>query len=89
MELQKEPAQARRGLDYVTATFFAATERKHQTQFDELLSLCDEIAPTWEFRESGSSAHFERVFMNDMGMRLETTEPNSSSGRNRGTSSLS
>ena len=89
MELLKEPAQARRGIDYATATYFAATSRRQQIQFGELMDIADEIAPNWAFREIGSSAHFERVFMNDMGIRLEMTELSSSVGRNRGTSIIS
>lgn len=75
MELVKEPAQERRGLDYVVATFSASTPKKQQDQFDSLLELAEEIAPTWNFTDRGSSRHYERVFQNELGVRVELTEP--------------
>ena len=88
-ELVHEPAQARRGLDYVVASFFAASPRRQQAQFSELCDLVDEIAPDWGFSEAGSSPHFERVFRSDLGARIELTESGSLGARNNGATCLS
>ena len=88
-ELLNEPAQERRGLDYVVASFFAATPRKQQAQFGEICDLVDEIAPDWGFREAGASPHFERVFRSELGARIELTEIGSTGQRNNGATSLS
>lgn len=84
MELVKEPPQARRGIDYAVAVFYAATPKRQQDQFDQLLELADEIAPTWAFTEKGQSQHYELVFANDLGIRLELTPVDSLGGRNKG-----
>jgi len=89
MELVKEPAQARRGLDYVVASFFAASERKQQLQFNELCDICEEIAPNWHFTESGASPHYERVFRNDLGARIELTTVGAVGHRNCASACLS
>lgn len=78
MELAKEPPQERRGIDYLVAVFYAATTRRQQQQFSDICDLVDEISPNWGFTERGSSPHYERVFQNDLGVRIELTEVNSS-----------
>ena len=88
-DLVHEPPQERRGLDYVVASFFAASPKRQQFQFNEICDLVEGIAPDWGFRETGSSPHFERVFRNDLGARIELTEVDSSGSRNTGGSSLS
>ena len=75
MELVKEPPQERRGLDYVTAVYSAATERTQQEQFDELVAISEGIAPNWVISERGSSRHYERCFASELGFRIELTEP--------------
>jgi len=89
MELVQEPEQERRGLDYVVASFFAASPRLQQQQFNEMLELVDDIAPSWDFREAGSSPHFERVFRNELGARIELTETEQGKLRNTGRATLS
>ena len=84
MQLVKEPPQARRGIDYAVAVFYAATPKRQQEQFDELLAIADEIAPNWSFDKRGSSLHYELVFANDVGIRLELTPVDSIGGRNKG-----
>lgn len=84
VKLLKEPPQARRGIDYLVAIYYAATPARQQEQFDEILQLADEIAPNWAFKEAGNSPHFECVFTNDVGIRIELTPPTSISGRNKG-----
>ena len=88
-ELVHEPPQERRGLDYVVATFFAASPRRQQVQFNELLELVESIAPGWGFVEAGSSPHYERVFRNELGARIELTESGAFGSRNHGTSCIS
>lgn len=53
------------------------------------MSIAEEIAPTWNFRESGSSPHYERVFRTDLGARIELTEAKSTGSRNKGGTTLS
>lgn len=74
MELVKEPPQERRGLDFVTAVYSAATEKTQQEQFDALVSMSEEIAPNWVISERGASRHYERCFANEVGLRIELTE---------------
>lgn len=64
--------------------FYAANGDKQQEQFDEILQICDEIAPNWPFREGGNNPHFRRVFLSDVGFRIELTEPDELGARNRG-----
>lgn len=89
MDLVKEPPQARRGIDYAVAVFFAATPTRQMKVFGDICDLVDEICPNWGFSEVGSSPHYERVFMNDLGVRIELTENASISGRNSGSTCLS
>ena len=89
MELVHEPPQARRGLDYVVATFFAASPRRQQGQFNDLCDLVEDISPGWNFSEAGSSPHYERVFRSELGARIELTESGSQGTRNNGASCLS
>ena len=88
-ELVHEPPQARRGLDYVVATFHAASPRRQQSQFDDICSLVEDIAPGWNFSEAGSSPHYERVFRTDLGARIELTEVGSLGHRNPGNGTVS
>ena len=74
MELVKEPAQERRGLDYVTAVYSAATERVQQEQFDALVAISEDVAPNWVISERGASRHYERCFATECGFRIELTE---------------
>ena len=89
MKLVKEPPQARRGIDYLVAIYYAATPLMQQEQFDQILAMSDEIAPNWPFREIGNSPHFECVFSNDVGIRIELTPPESLGARNKGTMCVS
>ena len=73
----------------MVASFFAASPTRQQFQFNEICDLVESIAPDWGFRETGSSPHFERVFRNDLGARIELTEADSSGSRNTGGSSVS
>ena len=84
MQLVKEPPQARRGIDYAVAVFHAATPKRQQAQFDELLALAEEVAPTWTFEQRGNSQHYELVFTNEIGIRLELTPVDSIGARNKG-----
>lgn len=84
MDLLKEPAQERRGLDYVVAVFFSASARRQQEAFDACLAVCESIAPGWAFQERGASPHYERVFANDLGARIELTECDQIGARNVG-----
>lgn len=84
VELVKEPPQARRGIDYAVAVFHASTGKLQQQQFDQLLEVSDEIAPNWVFEQRGSSPHYELVFANEIGIRLELTPVDSINARNKG-----
>jgi uncharacterized protein YceK len=84
VKLVKEPPQARRGIDYLVAIYYAATTQTQQEQFDEILNLADEIAPNWSFREAGQSPHFETVFSNEVGIRIELTPVECLGARNKG-----
>ena len=77
MELVKEPPQERRGLDYVTAVYYAANERVQQEQFDALVAIHESIAPNWVITERGASRHYERCFQSETGFRIEFSEPGS------------
>ena len=74
MELVKEPPQERRGLDYVTAVYSAATERIQQEQFDALVAVSEDVAPNWVISERGASRHYERCFASETGFRIELSE---------------
>ena len=89
MELIKEPPQARRGVDYLVAVFYAASQPRHQEIFDQVMTICEEIQPNWPFIKAGSSPHYESVFSNQLGMRIELTTCDSIGGRNKGSICLS
>ena len=89
MNLLKEPCQERRGIDYAVAIFYGNSGKDHQRLFDEILALCEDIAPGWSFEKRGSSPHFEIVISNDLGIRIELTPPDSIGERNRGAICLS
>ena len=88
-ELVNEPAQERRGLDYVVASFYAASARRQQSQFDDICGLVEDIAPGWNFAEAGSSPHYERVFRSELGARIELTEIGQNSSRLNGATCVS
>ena len=89
MDLLKEPAQERRGIDYAVCTFFAASPTKQQDQFDQMVEWVEGITPSWGFTETGASPHYERVFRTDLGARIEMTEVGSVMSRNASQACLS
>lgn len=84
MDLVKEPCQERRGLDYVVVMFYGATPQRQQKIFDACLAICEAVAEGWAFQERGASPHFQRVFTNDLGARIELTECDQLGARNVG-----
>lgn len=79
-----EECQARRGIDYASAVFISATHRHQQEVFDFCCSVAEDIESSFDWRESGRSAHFGRCFSHATGARLEMTELEGGVGRNPG-----
>lgn len=84
-----EPCQARRGLDYASVVYVSATDRHQREVFEHCCALGEEIESSWDWSESGRSAHFGRCFTHPTGMRVELTEHGSACGRNPGMTLLS
>ena len=78
-ELQlKERCQESRRVDYASLSFHVGTVRKLQTSFDEVLSCLEQLPGGSSFEESARpSMHYDRVFINDLGCRIELTPPES------------
>ena len=78
-----EPCQESRRIDYATAVFFSATPTHQREVFEFALDVGEELSD-FAFMERGQSPHFDRVFCNDMGTRIELTEVGSTNSRNPG-----
>ena len=79
-----EFAQERRGLDYATAVFVSTTDKNQQEVFDQVLEIADDVGSNFSFRQAGSSPHFEMVFINDLGLRIELSPATGRGVRNPG-----
>lgn len=84
----EEPG-ARRGLDFASAVYSSATPRHQREVFDFCINLGEEMESSWDWSESGRSAHFGRCFTHPIGLRVEFTELDGGQGRNPGLTLLS
>lgn len=76
-ELQlKERCQESRRVDYASLSFHVGSASKLQTAFDEVLSCLEQLPAGDSFEESSRpSMHYDRVFVNSLGCRIELTPP--------------
>lgn len=79
-----EPPQESRRVDYATAVFVSASAAHQREVFDFCVSVGEQLSDVHPFSERGSSPHFDRVFTQDLGIRIELTEYGSGRGRNPG-----
>ena len=82
--LVKEPQQERRGVDYASLSFFSAANSHQEALFDGIIRLFDDLWPTGQWEERGSSPHYQHVFVHVTGSRIELTPPSIEGARNTG-----
>lgn len=82
-----EPCQESRRIDYATAVFYSATPSHQRDLFEFAIDVGEQLAD-FPFREKGQSPHFDRVFSNDLGVRIEITPVGASNSRNPGLTAL-
>ena len=82
-----EPCQESRRIDYATAVFYSATPAHQRELFEFAIDVGEQLAD-FPFREKGQSPHFDRVFSNDLGVRIEITPVGAANSRNPGLTAL-
>ena len=82
-----EPCQESRRVDYATAVFYSATPTHQKNLFEFVIDVGESLAD-FSFHEKGQSPHFDRVFSNYLGCRIELTPVEGANGRNAGLTAL-
>ena len=82
-----EPCQESRRVDYATAVFYSATPAHQRDVFDFAIDVGESLAD-FSFHEKGQSPHFDRVFSNYLGCRIEVTPVGAANSRNPGLMAL-